>query len=884
MDGSAGAVDDAERIAGEPLSPRLPRPIEFEYDSSMPGQAFLSTLIVLALLGATSFAAGPDLYGGKVYGIFDPLEVEQTAAAITVAGGTFRYTIDRATGQIVSVKALADEFVAPGSGFPNPYVGLMPDDDPGARREGGKERPRYGYEKSVEMRPLLWSGELTAAVRFDAAKGSGIRTELVRADAGSAEVRASGRYGSSPLSWTIQYLFDVDGFTKITVTLATSEPVKLRWHCFNHALVAKDAVRYLTRVSDPDRSPIEIRPLPTTPINAIEPDQPVLESHWNAFFHLANKVTGIEFSKQDFDDRFGGYRDSSVVLESGKSVDTGAVETADGRRVQGADSRGRASIFTQIYMRDGGLEVEEFDIRNATYPLNPGQIRQRVFWVQATPAKRPRNDLNSLRVVWPGPHQIVMTRWRGTQKAWEPPSDEQVRLWAQMGVNLIIGGANYWSGDYARPLEAAKIRHFIDTAHRYGIKVIPYVTFTDFNFAAPGYQEHAAEWMASKSIEYANETTLMCYNAEGWRDFLEKQWDQLLAAFPFDGLYIDHWINIRHCTNSRHGCGGYLGSFATDGYHDFARRARRVVARHTQGKGIMLLNANMLLFSGVVPWFDIRLNGENDDPLKMREETIVTTWNGWGQGVQSLAMWRPNQDSRSMINLMTTFAIPFRLNRAMTPQSLEGWAVPENPVLALTREFWGIWRFFGLNGAEKFSSFDTGDVLQMTHAGSIVNGFARDGRALIVMGVQGGRGTREETLRILSPARLGLKSGVRYRIADLRENRYLGGPRSLEELGAVSVQLRDDRPLILLIEPARSGPRLVWFGGADEAAVDMRGGTMECKLKTVPGSPVDLYFDLAGGNWRPATPGFTAAASGDFTVFQGPAPEDGVVRLSTGRQ
>ena len=139
-----------------------------------------------------------------------------------------------------------------------------------------------------------------------------------------------------------------------------------------------------------------------------------------------------------------------------------------------------------------------------------------------TPAKEPRSDLNSIRAVWPGPHQIVMTRWRGTPGPWEPPSDEQVKLWAQMGVNLIIGGANYWSGDYARPLAAEKTRHFLETAHHYGIKVIPYVTFADFNFTAPGYQEHAAEWMASQGIEYANETTLMCYNAQGWREYPRK--------------------------------------------------------------------------------------------------------------------------------------------------------------------------------------------------------------------------------------------------------------------------------------------------------------------------------------------------------------------------
>jgi hypothetical protein len=839
-----------------------------------------STALTLAALLASA-APAADLYQGKVYGIFDPLQVTQTASAITVAGGTFRYQIDRATGQIVSVRALGDEFVAPGAGFPNPYVGVMPEDDPGARREGGPERPRFGYEKSVEMRPLLWSGGLTDAHRFDAAAGPGIRTELKRSGPDTVEIEARGSYGSSGLAWTINYLIDVDGFTKVTVTLAASRPVQLRWHCFNHALLARDAVQFLTKVSDPGRPPIDVRPEPTVSIRSAEPGQPLLESHWNAFFHLANRVTGIEFSKQDFEDRYSGYRDSSVLLENGKSVDTGEVETSDGRRLRGWDSRGRTNIFTQLYRRQDALELEEFDIRNATFPLNPGQLRRRVFWVQPTPAKRPRNDLNSLRVVWPGPHQIVMTRWRGARQPWAPPTDEQVKLWAQMGVNLIVGGADYWSGDYARPLAPDKIRHFLQTAHAYGIKVIPYVTFTDFNFAAPGYQEHAAEWMASQSIEYANETTLMCYNAEGWRNHLEKQWDQLLAAFDFDGLYIDHWINIRFCWNSRHGCGGYLGSFATEGYHDFARRARRVVARHTDGRGIMLLNANMLLFSGVVPWFDIRLNGENDDPLRMREETIVTTWNGWGQGVQSLAMWRPNQDSRSMINLMTTFAIPFRLSRPTTPRTLEEWTHPRSPELALTRELWDLWRFFPLNGAQKFSSFDAGDLLRLSQPGSIVNGFARDGRLLAVLGVQAGQGLRRERLEILAPARLGLKEGVSYRIVDLRNQRYLDrNPRSLAELAAIPVELSNDDPLVLLIAPERRGPGLVWFRGADGVQAAERGGGFEFRVSAVPGSPLELYLDPAGQEFRPATPGFERRQAGDFTVFAGPVPEDGLVRLT----
>jgi len=834
----------------------------------------LAAGVLISLMPLTAGEA--DVYDGQVYGIFEPLKLIETPSSITIAGGTFHYTISRATGQIISVKALQDEFVAQGSAFPNPYIGLMPEDDPGARREGGKDRPRFGYEKAVEIRPLLWSGGLTDAYRYDAAEATNIKTVVLRKSPEIVEVRATGPYGQTPLSWTIDYLFDVDGFTKVTVSLATSKPVQLRWHCFNHAFLAKDVIQYLTKVSDPGVPPMEPRPEPTVAIKDIPLEKPVFESHWNAFFHLSNRVTGIEFSKQDFADRYSGYRDSSVRLENGTVVDTGAVVTKNGRTLVGWDSRGRTNIFTQLYMRERGIELEEFDIRNTTYPFNPGEIRKRVFWVQPTPARRPRKDLNSLRVVWPGPHQIVMVRWRGTEKPWEPPSDEQVKLWAQMGVNLIVGGANYWSGDYTRLLAPEKTKHFLETAHRYGIKVIPYVTLTDFNFAAPGYQEHAAEWMASKAIEFANETTLMCYNAEGWRNFLEKQWDQLLANFDFDGLYVDHWINIRFCWNSRHGCGGYLGSFATEGYHDFAKRARRVVARHTDGKGILLLNANMLLFSGVVPWFDIRLNGENDDPLKMREETIVTTWNGWGQGVQSLAMWRPNQDTRSMINLMTTYAIPFRLSRAAMPRNIEEWATATSPEIALAREFWGIWRFFGLNQAQKFSSFDTHDVLQMTQPGSIVNGFAREGRALLVIGVQGGKGVRAETVRILAPDRLGLKQGVQYRILDLRNKRYLGGPRALPELTQIAVELHNDEPLILYIEPERRGPRLVWFQGADGVE---EVGSFTFKVKAVPGSPLELYFDETGRTFQSRTPGFERKTAGDFVLFSGSVPENGLVQF-----
>lgn len=861
---------------------------------------FFTLFFVLMLSCWTSGARADDdnIYNGMVYGIFKPLEVVETDERISVAGGTFRYVIDKGIGQIVSASVMGDEFIAAGTCFPNPYIGLMPDNDPGASRFGGSDRTRFSYEKAVEMRPVLWSGELTDAYRFDASDSADIKTSLVRSGPEFVEVKASGVYASAgggrltPLRWEINYLFDVDGFTKITVELRTKHSVKLRWNCFNHAYLVKDKNPLLTRWSEPGRVPYSVRPEPTVSIRDIKTDEPVIESHWCPFIHLGNPVTGIEFSKEDFSDRWSGYRDSSVRLEDGRSIHTGAVETKDGKTLRAYDSRGRRDIFTQVYMRDKWLEYEEFDIRNTTLPFNAGDVRRRVFWVQLTPAKHPRDDMNSLRVVWPGPHQIQMVRWRGRGEAWSPPSDKQVKVWAQEGINLIVGGANYFSGDYSRPTDEKKVHHFIAEAHRYGIKVIPYVTFSDYNFEAPGYQENAADWMVSKGIEYANLTTLMCFGAEGWREHWEKEVDSLLKRFDFDGLYIDHWFHTRMCTNAKHGCEGYIARFVTDGYHDFARRARKLVARYTDGRGILMLNANMLLFSGVVPWFDIRLNGENTDPRSIPNESVLTFWNGRSQGVQSLAIWRGYQDSLDMMNFCTTFMFPFRFRSI--PDTIEKWATRGlRPDIDFARFLWEIWRFFGLNSSRRFSSFDSRDVIDMTQAGSQANAFGhlrstgRDGRVLVVMGFLKTKADekpekeRREFLKIISPDALGLRADVKYRIVDISHNRYLDKKRyTISEMKQIPVKLVFGEPLIILIEPDAAAPRLVYFRGVDDVTTERTADKLIFKTKTVPGSPLLLYIEDGGVEYRSLTQGIVReSADGDFTVFSGFVPDDGVVEL-----
>ena len=233
----------------------------------------------------TEDRAASDIYGGKVFGIYRPLEVKQTEAVIEVSGGTFSYTIERASGQIVSARVLGDEFLAKGTSCPNPYIVLMPENDPGANRTGGADRGRFSFEKAVETRPGLWSGGLTGAWRLDAEKSAEVVTGVVSSDHQSAMVRSSGVYAwpedgrPTPLAWEIEYLFDVDGFTKVTVRLSTERPVKLRWHCFNHAFFSREAVDFISRYPDLGAPPFDLRPAPTETIGDLGPDQPVLESH-----------------------------------------------------------------------------------------------------------------------------------------------------------------------------------------------------------------------------------------------------------------------------------------------------------------------------------------------------------------------------------------------------------------------------------------------------------------------------------------------------------------------------------------------------------------------------------------------------------------------------
>lgn len=888
-----------------------------------------------------------DIYGGKVFGLFDPLRVSQDSQAITVEGTTFALTISKLNGQLVSAKVEGTQYIAPGSSLPSPYIGVMPPDEPGARKEGGKDRPRFGHELACEIFPTLFSGELTMSHRHDAIGKPADAVEVVSAEADRVVIRSRGRYGETAVRWEVQYDIDVDGMTKVTVRAIADKPLMLRWHCFNHTTIAPQGVDFLVPWMDVGLSDVTgFGPMPAQPMKDVKEGSLVLGSHLNPFFHMGNTQTGIEFSKQDFADRHSGYRDSSALLEDGRKIEFGTVKTADGKEIYSGDSRGWRRHFTQMYRRGDGYELEEFDIRNTTIPMNPGQQRERTFWFQLTPCRHSRNDLNTLRVTWPGPHQVQMVRWVGRTTPWAPPSDEQVKLWAQMGYNLIVGGSDCFSGDYMHPMESEKVRHYIETAHSYGMKVIPYVTFSDFNFAAPGYQEHALEWMASADIEYRGETTLMCFGAEGWRNHFEKQIDSLLGNFDFDGLYIDHWGNTRPCNNARHGCGGYMMRFIVEGYHDIAKRARRVVARHTNGQGIMLVNSGDDIFSGVLSWFDLRLVGENIDPRKVPAMTIRSSYDPDRQGIATVAYPSRYKMDASFLNFVVSHMFSVRLSAEL---SLEQWqdSCPGQPWDGYKR-YWDIWRYFNLNAAKRISAFRSAAVAKVSHGDARVTLYLKDGRILAVLGVvklidlaanmnmvdqavrdveaalktaglspvlaedlagelrphirPGGAAASANTVESAIRAGFGGDTAVDMttwddclELTDLPALGLNNGGQyvvqdllnhcyiDVKDISRVPVRLHASQPQVLLIEPRQASPRVAHFTGADAVNVKVGQGEMTFDVSAVEGSPVSLYLDAGEKAVAAQTPGFTASKlAGGMVQVSGYLPASRKITIKIG--
>jgi hypothetical protein len=111
-----------------------------------------------------------------------------------------------------------------------------------------------------------------------------------------------------------------------------------------------------------------------------------------------------------------------------------------------------------VRRQDGRVRWDNYLIRRTRVFANPGWSRGGAFALAVTPSKKLDPYFALLKGAHFGPHQHVTTLTL--------PSEEQIRTLAQNGCNLIVGMANWRSGEYV-PLNDADLRRTIELCHHY---------------------------------------------------------------------------------------------------------------------------------------------------------------------------------------------------------------------------------------------------------------------------------------------------------------------------------------------------------------------------------------------------------------------------------
>lgn len=154
----------------------------------------------------------------------------------------------------------------------------------------------------------------------------------------------------------------------------------------------------------------------------------------------------------------------------------------------------------------------------------------------------------------------------GTGSRWA--SDEDLAEMASAGVKLIRFHNDYrkdgpfWHDGMYPPYDAEgmkQLRRVIDTSHRLGMKVVPYISVKEFHPDSPGFKENAAAWKQTPGPTFPELHTwagtgefgqLMCLQS-GWNQFRKDSIETILSDLPWDGLYFD-WCTPHPCRHPDH--------------------------------------------------------------------------------------------------------------------------------------------------------------------------------------------------------------------------------------------------------------------------------------------------------------------------------------------
>lgn len=109
-----------------------------------------------------------------------------------------------------------------------------------------------------------------------------------------------------------------------------------------------------------------------------------------------------------------------------------------------------------------------------------------------------------------------------------------------------------WNGDpMFVPQDPEGAKCFLELAHSYGLKVLPYTSCNFFNRSSsyfnPDWAYSAAyDLQLGPDVEHSMSLAHCSPNSPGWRGHLLRQYVNLLDSFDYDGVYVDSGY-IRRC-------------------------------------------------------------------------------------------------------------------------------------------------------------------------------------------------------------------------------------------------------------------------------------------------------------------------------------------------
>lgn len=443
-------------------------------------------------------------------------------------------------------------------------------------------------------------------------------------------IEAQGSYTGEdgkkfPLSYRLSYDISIDGVVLVTVANTALEDCSFRWLTLSGGAVRSEFARFLNWM--PDQAGSQSTNYQFRAIGDAK-EEKILSGVWLPWVWIGDQNRGLEVTTWD-------------------------VSSQTYNQVDGSARKDESDMFI-VHRDPDRVRWENFLVRRTLVHARKGWQRGGEFALAVTPSKKFDPYYAMLKGAHLGPHQHLP---RITE-----PDEERIRTLARNGHDLVVGVANWRSGEYV-PLNDAGLRRTIELCHKYGMKIIPYVTLVDLSHATETFRQHGEEWAIEPTTEFdkvdppgfrdpakeaafrnnpEEETTLMCPGAAGWREHWKKTIDRAMSDYDFDGLYIDFWYGRMVCENTRHGCGGRFRRHTVLGSREMLTYAyNRVRAKNPHA--ILKANTNTLATALITSLVDIRLVGESTDITQMDAHSRQWLYSSYRLGEPTEFLWDKSQ-------------------------------------------------------------------------------------------------------------------------------------------------------------------------------------------------------------------------------------------------